>query len=363
MKTHKVLYGLPIPPSTVPRLAGFGKRLSPGSVSVLVDHQDQLEHLELFQAITGYPLSVFIKVDTGYHRAGITAGSVTFTDLLTRILDGREDSIHLEFAGLYSHAGHSYGGSSPSQAMDLLVEEIDTLRKASDIIRRLHPQMACQCLTLSVGATPTATSVQNLMHSSHRPQTPGVEQINAFRDCIHRTKANRDKVELHAGVYPFLDLQQLATQAGPSASFSSTRSDLSFSDIALTILTEVASLYKERDQPEALIAAGSFALGREPCKSYSGWGIISNWGMESTVTMRHSGWQVGRVSQEHGILTHDPNVNGDIAGLSVGQKVRVYPNHACVAGAAFDYYLVIDSDLPESRHDEIVDVWIRCRGW
>ncbi|KAL8670370.1 MAG: hypothetical protein Q9168_005086 [Polycauliona sp. 1 TL-2023] len=345
------------------RNVNFGRRLSPGSVSVLVDHPDQLQHLKLFQEITGYPVCVSIKVDTGYHRAGVTPGSAQFSNLLTRILHGGKESVHIEFGGLYSHAGHSYGGSSPSQAMDLLVEEIDTLQKASEIIKSLHPKMARQQLTLSVGATPTATSVQNLMHPSHSPQAPDVKQTDVLKDCIHRAKANHDQVELHAGVYPFLDMQQLATQASPSAANPLTSPNLSFSDIALTILTEVASVYNERVQPEGLIAAGSFALGREPCKSYSGWGIVSNWGIGSTVATGRSGWQVGRISQEHGILIHDSSMNEDIAGLSVGQKLRIYPNHACVAGAAFDHYLVIDSDLAESRHDEIVDVWARCRGW
>ncbi|KAL8751845.1 MAG: hypothetical protein Q9199_006146 [Rusavskia elegans] len=358
-----VLYGLPIPPSTVRRLADFGQRLSPGSVTVLVDHQDQLRHLKLFNEITGYPLCVFVKVDTGYHRAGISPASAEFSNLVARVLDGGDDSIPIEFGGLYSHAGHSYGVSSASQAISLLIEEIESLRKASETIKSLHPKIAHQQFTLSVGATPTATSLQNLLEWNAGPQAPEAKQTDALKDCIHQVTVNHDRVELHAGVYPFLDMQQLATQASPSASKPSTGPGLSFSDVAFTILTEVASLYSERDKPEALIAAGSFALGREPCKSYSGWGIVSNWGTDSTVTMGRSGWQVGRISQEHGILTHDPSMHEDIADLSVGQRLRIFPNHACVAGAAFDYYLVVDSDLPENRHDEIIDVWVRCRGW
>ncbi|KAL8919916.1 MAG: hypothetical protein Q9172_004734 [Xanthocarpia lactea] len=359
-KSVNVLYGLPVPPSTVQRLAYFGKRLLPGSVSVLVDHHDQLQHLKKFKEISGYPLSIFIKVDTGYHRAGVPRGSVEFSKLLTRILDDEDVSTHLKLLGLYSHAGHSYGASSASQAMDMLIEEIDGLRKASQIIKRLHPTMAHQQLNLSVGATPSATSIQNLVDGPS-PSALGVNRIEAFRKSMHRVKANHDILELHAGVYPFLDMQQLATQAGPSASKPSTGLSLSFSDIAFTVLTEVGSLYSERDPFEALIAAGTFALGREPCNSYSGWGIVSNWGIGSTATTGRSGWQVSRISQEHGILTQE--LPEDVAELSVGQKLRVYPNHACVAGAGFDYYLAVDSDLPENRHNEILEVWVRCRGW
>ena len=49
-------------------------------------------------------------------------------------------------------------------------------------------------------------------------------------------------------------------------------------------------------------------------------------------------------------------------GLEVGQKVRVWPNHACIAGAMFGWYLVVDSRLV-GREDEVVDVWVRWRGW
>lgn len=76
----------------------------------------------------------------------------------------------------------------------------------------------------------------------------------------------------------------------------------------------------------------------------------------------HGGWQVGRISQEHGILTWNGGPKEDEVPLAVGDKVRVWPNHSCVAGAAFDWYLVVDS-RNEGREDEVVDVWPRWRGW
>ena len=43
---------------------------------------------------------------------------------------------------------------------------------------------------------------------------------------------------------------------------------LSYADLGLRIIVEVASLYNDRtEKPEALVAAGTIALGREPCKS------------------------------------------------------------------------------------------------
>jgi len=75
----------------------------------------------------------------------------------------------------------------------------------------------------------------------------------------------------------------------------------------------------------------------------------------------HGGWQIGRISQEHGILTWIGPKEEEVP-LAVGDKVRVWPNHSCVAGAAFDWYLVVDS-RDKGREDEVADVWPRWRGW
>lgn len=263
--------------------------------------------------------------------------------------------------GLYSHAGHSYGGSSADEAISSLLSEIKDLQLAAARIRDLCPNMRRIPLNLSVGATPTATSIENMHHLHSQPS--GSRHANSLSQCIQEITASYDVLELHAGVYPFLDMQQLATQASPGGSAIDARSPISTVDIALTVLAEVTSLYSSRDKPEALITAGSLALGREPCKSYDGWGIVSSWGFDSDRTARRSGWQVGRISQEHGIVTQDLSVNTDIQPLWVGQKLRIFPNHACIAGAGFGWYLVVDSSRSDDGKDEIVDVWVRCRGW
>ncbi|KAL8869076.1 MAG: hypothetical protein Q9174_004541 [Haloplaca sp. 1 TL-2023] len=363
VKTHKILYGIPISPSTVKRLASLGKRLPRGSVSVMVDHHDQLPYLKAFEEMTGYPVQIFVKIDAGYGRAGVVNESSEFYQVIFAIMQAKDDVEGARLVGLYSHSGHSYGCDSASQALDLLSKEIKALQRASSTIKCRHPEMAHQPMILSVGATPSVSSVQNLGPTTDGTGLLGPGKAQAFRQSVHDVKANNDVIELHAGVYTLLDMQQLATQASPSAQETAGKPGLSTKDIAFTILTEVGSVYAERQRPEALIAAGTFALGREPCKAYSGWGIVSTWGTSSTHANERSGWQVGRISQEHGILNHETGFQGDIAQLAVGQRLKVFPNHACVAGAAFGWYLVVDSDLPEDRQDDIVDVWLRCRGW
>ena len=103
--------------------------------------------------------------------------------------------------------------------------------------------------------------MQNLMEDT--------DEARQYRRQIEEIKKSFD-LEVHAGVYPVMDLQQIATRARPQHSRSSPdQSLLSHADLGFRILVEVASLYPNRtDKPEALVAAGSIALGREPCKSY-----------------------------------------------------------------------------------------------
>ncbi len=302
-----------------------------------------------------------ITLTAGYHRAGVTHDSTELSQLVSQISNDGDSADCMTLQGLYSHAGHSYGASSADEAISMLVNEIKKLQLAAARIRDLCTNTKHQPLVLSVGATPTATSVENIGHFPNRASDS--RHADALSQCIQEITASDDVLELHAGVYSFLDMQQLATQASPSGSATDARSPISTADIALTVLAEVASLYTTRNEPEALITTGSLALGREPCKSYDGWGVVSNWGFKSGPTALRSGWQVGRISQEHGILTCDPSVQNAPQHLWVGQEVRVFPNHACIAGAGFGWYLVVDSSRSDEERDEIIDVWVRCRGW
>ena len=329
----------------------------------MIDHPDQLKDVRIFKDTAGYDIGVFIKIDSGYHRAGVESSSSVLPELLSLLVGNPEISACTILGGFYSHAGHSYAGSSAQDAMTTLKLEIQALCEAANVFRKLCPNVSHRRFTLSAGATPTATSIECLLAQDNTAilSESYLLALDELKSSIQHA-STIDDLELHAGVYPFLDIQQLATQASPSAVVSQAQTALSTADLALTILTEVASLYRNRPTSEVLIAAGSLALGREPCKSYQGWGIVSNWGMTTESTMNRSGWQVGRISQEHGILTRDPTHVADIMELSIGQKLRIFPNHACIAGAGFGWYLVVDSSL-EDRKDEIVDVWVRWRGW
>jgi D-serine deaminase-like pyridoxal phosphate-dependent protein len=387
-----VLYGVPFSMSALHRIKTLNRAISnamkgawprTSPISLLLD---TVSHLDLLArdavkdetSVTG----VFIKIDTGYHRAGIPADSETFKLIINRLSQSKEAKLR----GFYSHLGHSYSFSTPEESLAGLMTEIRVLLETTEAVMRStsflrHSSSDSDPIILSVGATPTTTAAQNLLTLAEDEQP--MKEWRSFQKQLY---AQHCELELHAGVYAFLDLQQVATGARPAkqpGGANQISATLSVQNIAIRVLAEVASVYNERVKKEALIAAGSLALGREPCKSYPGWGIVTPWrplvnqavsddGMASIddryfdPAASHNGWIVGRISQEHGILTYESDggtVAPEQAGseFTVGDKVLIWPNHACVTAAAHGWYFVVDSD--SNNADLVRDVWVRWRGW
>ncbi|OOF91360.1 hypothetical protein ASPCADRAFT_518598 [Aspergillus carbonarius ITEM 5010] len=340
-----VLYGIPLVPSQVTRLAELAKQIGEGSVSVMIDHPDQVEYLNIFRDVAGFRACVFIKVDSGYHRAGLPPAMLNKGGLLERVVRGEREG-GLVLLGVYSHNSLSYSGSTVEELMGFLREEIVGCREALRMNQHVLAGERERELVISVGATPQVVSVKRLLQGELGPEARALKALlDGDEEGIGRVK-----VELHAGVYPVLDMQQLGTNAHTGNAGE---------EIAISVVAEVCSVYNdaERSKPEVLVAAGSLALGREPCKSYPGWGLVADWRRQQGP----SRLLVERISQEHAILAWEKGEESEIP-LRVGQAVRIFPNHACVTGALYGWYLVVDSDQ-DGEGSTIVDVWPRPTGW
>lgn len=110
--------------------------------------------------------------------------------------------------------------------------------------------------------------------------------------------------EYRPGTYIYLDRYQVAQGVG------------ALDDCALTVLATVVSR-PTRDR--AILDSGSKALTSDTL-GMTGFGILPD----------HPGALVSGLSEEHGTLA----LNG--ADLSVGTRVRILPNHACVVSNLFD---------------------------
>lgn len=353
-----ILYGIPLIPSQIPRLAQLARPLGENSVSLMIDHPDQVPHLKTFAETTGFPACVFVKVDTGYHRAGLPPSSLNKNGLLES-LAAAENAGYARLLGVYSHSSLSYGARTPEEAMGYLVAEIRGCVLALEWWGGLFPRG--RELVVSVGATPQVvcsnTLVQEGSAGGGSCSSPEAEELMALlrNPCPGSSKV---KIELHAGNYPVLDMQQVSTNARQG---TGTLED----EIALSVVAEVCSVYNdgEREKPEALVAAGTLALAREPCQGYSGWGVLSSWRLDGG-TGAGAGMErlvVARISQEHAIVVWEGGGKDRKIPLEVGQVVKIFPNHSCITGAFYGWYFVVDSES-DAGAGTIVDVWVRGRG-
>ncbi|KAJ5975945.1 hypothetical protein N7481_009652 [Penicillium waksmanii] len=334
-RSPNILYGIPLVPSHITRLAELAAEIGEDSVTVMIDHPDQVQYLKEFSAKTNFPVCVFVKVDTGYHRAGLPPISLNKNGLLEKLAEA-EKAGHAKLLGLYSHSSLSYGATNADEAMEYLIDEIQ----------------GCKAALNNVGATPQAISSHNLVQGDASAKA---EELRALlRQPSAEQSEAQVKIELHAGNYPVLDMQQVSTHARNGAGGLEE-------EIAISVVAEVCSVYNdgEREKPEALVAAGTLALGREPCAAYPGWGILSNWRQTGDAESGASRLMVERISQEHSIISWEKAAQESLP-LQVGQIVKIYPNHSCVTGAFYGFYFVIDSSLDEASR--VVDIWVRGRG-
>lgn len=232
-------------------------------------------------------------------RAGLTHTSQELHGLIDTIIPSPAVTIH----GFYAHAGHSYAATSHDEAASNLDNEIYSVNSAAAhaISKYTSLGITKPHFILSVGATPTAhaASVDTKLPSP----------LNGT-------------LELHAGNYPMLDCQQLATNL------------VGVKNVAQRVLASVVSYYTARGEgDEAMCDAGAIAMSKDtgPSPGFGRVVRVIRDGEESHWTPKETGWILGRVSQEHGILTrenkHAPEVESDILRLGdvVGESIWFCP--------------------------------------
>lgn len=250
---------------------------------------DSMEALAVLEA-SRHPFRVWMKVDCGYHRAGVDPEGPLAQELAHK-LDG---SSTLQFSGLLTHAGHAYGTDSRGELAAVAEQERSSLVKLAASLR----DSGVEVPAVSVGSTPTMSVVEDLA---------GVD-------------------EMRPGNYVFYDQMQAKLRS------------CSIDDCAVTVLASVVS-----SQPGAghcVIDAGALSLSKDSLQSDDG---TSEFGEILEALPPQSPTRTARarsLSQEHGILD---------SALAVGTRVQVLPVHSCLTVACFDEYVVVRGDQVVDR--------------
>lgn len=314
-KIQDILYGLPVAKLRLEELHKLSKVVP--NLRLMVDSIDQINAITEFAKKNSCKWSVFIKVDVGTARAGLPYGSEALQNLFKHILS-TEVSNYVSIFGVYGHSGHSYNTRDAESAEKFFFEELSKVNSAAESLRDLQPDLP---ITISIGATPTA-------HFSKR-----LKSSELIVSRFHGELAG--DLELHAGNYACCDLQQVATGLVEEENTS------------LCLLAEVLTNYETRNGSspgETLINAGALALGREP-GPHPGFGKVIQ-------PKEYGPWAVKSVSQEHGIMAP----NGTCEFIPYGTKVKILPQHACIAAGLQGWYFVIENDI-------VVDVWVPTKLW
>jgi D-serine deaminase-like pyridoxal phosphate-dependent protein len=265
----------------------------------------------------GDPVDVLMEVDVGHGRCGVHWSDNAAAITLARHVASLPG---LRLAGILTHAGQAYGGPSNGET------EAEALRRASRHERdRMLSVASALAAAEGVGITPETFEIS----VGSTPSMAAFE--NAEHDGVRVT-------EIRPGNYVMHDAIQVALGAA------------ALGDCALTVLTTVISTQTKADGTHhAFVDAGKKVFTTDTGYGTDGHGIA----LADAATMRpHPGIKVDHLSEEHGWLT----LSGE-TDLTVGDRLRIVPNHACVTVANQDQLHVVDGDT-------VVDTWtVDARGW
>jgi len=270
------------PPVGAARLERLARLPADVRLTVAADDIHSLDALGVAAMLGGRVIDVMIEADLGMHRVGVTSPQQAAAMALH--LD-RSSSLRL--AGLQFYPGH---------IRSHVHEQADALAQLGRDISAYVDALAdvgCPPRIVSGGSTPAAWR----MH-----EVPGVNEVRP-------------------GTYVYND--RTTAQIGAC----------DWEDCALTVLATVVSVSVKG---QAVIDAGTKALGREPLRAEGdGYGAL----------LDHPEVIVSRMSEEHGIL--------DLSQSSwrprLGDQVRVVPNHVCIAVHLFDEVFGVRGEAVETR--------------
>ena len=283
------------PPSKLDRAAVLIDRGA--TITLIADHPD------LGKSIASHRASfrALVEIDSGDHRAGVDADSEELLAVARAMGD--------KLAGVMTHAGHSYDCRDIAAIKRVAEDERAAVVRAAERLR----SKGLRCEVVSVGSTPTMTHAENLN---------GV-------------------TEGRPGVYMFHDLFQAAI--GSCAK----------EDIAISVLASVIGV--DETERRFLVDAGALALSKDRSTQSTdedaGYGEV--WDIDGSPLP--GGWTIARAWQEHGLAVSAERSGS--AGVSIGDKVRIGPNHACITAAAHNIYHVVDGGVA------VVAEWDRVNGW
>lgn len=258
-------------------------------VNLLIDNSDSLKYLE--NKLSG-SCGIFIKINTGYNRAGVDAENF---NLLDQLAENLRKSKKLSFRGFLVHSGNTYSAKSEEEIRKISFNSFNKLINLKKRYAHLFDD-----IIVSIGDTPSCSLLEDF---------PGVDEIRP-------------------GNFIFYDLMQY--EIGSCA----------FNEIAVCLVCPVVSVYPERS--EAIIYGGAVHLS----KDYIFMNNQKTYGLVTSIN--DTGWSrpiknayVRSLSQEHGIIKMDKK---DLINIQPGNLLGIIPVHSCFTVSCMKTYYTLQGE-------------------
>ncbi len=291
---NDITYAVPIEPGKFAEAVEFVR--NGVKLHLLTDNVDTAKLLDEAAGRASVIFDVFLKIDCGTHRVGVEPHTTEAIDIPRQLSDAK----HLNFAGILTHAGHSYDVKTIDEIKAVARHERDVMVELATRLR----DISIDVLTVSIGSTPTINHIDHL---------DGIDEVRP-------------------GNYIFFD------------NYQATLGSCGFDDTALTVLAAVV----HRSANKLVIDAGGIAMSKDRGPTHldetCGYGRVLDLDGNDT-SMRLSS-----LSQEHGVID---NVTGN---YKVGDRLRILANHSCMTAAQHTHYNVFENGV-------IVDRWKIHTGW
>jgi D-serine deaminase-like pyridoxal phosphate-dependent protein len=236
-------------------------------------------------------VDIWLKIDSGMHRAGLDMGDSAAVLALARAVLAHKN---FTLRGLLTHAGQTYHAHSPEEIRQMYAASV----QAMNALRGKLQDDLGVTLEVSVGDTPGCTLCDDLGSVD----------------------------EIRPGNFIFFDA--MMHDLGVCA----------WEEVAVAMACPIVALHPERN--EAVIYGGSIHLSKELLEA-DGHGF---YGYAAFPTAQ--GWQpadahsrVVSLSQEHGVVRLTPQ---DFGKLKIGDLLYVLPVHSCLVVEALKSYRCLD---------------------
>ena len=241
-------------------------------LNILVDSKYSILSLSTYLT---HSIGIFIKIDTGYHRSGLSFENEEIEEIIQQI----EKNDLLIFKGFLSHAGNTYNAKGKN--------EIETIVENSLVQLKTLKQRYSNSI-ISWGDTPSCSISENL----------------------------KDFDELRPGNFVYYDVMQYHLGA------------CKMEDIAVVVACPIVSVYPERE--EMIIYGGAVHLSKEfiaADNNFKLFGYLCKI-KDGKWTKPINGSWVSSLSQEHGIIKMPKD---KIIEFQPGDIIGILPIHSCLS--------------------------------